>query len=147
MKVILLKDVAKVGQHGTVQEVADGYALNFLIARGLAVQATVEKVAAHAATQKKEEEARAKAGAERMKAIRSVEGTRVEVKVRATEKGGLFKSILAADIVLAIAKERGVQIPTESIVLPKPIKEVGEQTIEIRSGDARSEIVLVVARV
>ena len=48
MKVIFLKDVGGVGQRGSIKEVSDGYAMNFLIAQGLAVQATPEKVAAHA---------------------------------------------------------------------------------------------------
>lgn len=42
MKVILLKDVGGVGQHGEIKDVADGYAMNFLIGRGLAQQATPE---------------------------------------------------------------------------------------------------------
>ena len=58
MKVIFLKDVAKVGQHGKMKDVADGYALNFLIPRGLAIQATPDKVAAHLTEQKREGEAR-----------------------------------------------------------------------------------------
>ena len=47
MKVIFTKDVGGVGVRGTVKDVSDGYAQNFLIARGLAEQATTEKLAAH----------------------------------------------------------------------------------------------------
>ncbi len=144
MKVILLKDVAKVGQHGTIKDVADGYALNFLIARGLAVQATPEKITAWEAEQKKHMEARARDDAARAKSIQSLEGARVEIQARATEKGGLFKSITAADIVRAIASQRNVAIDEDLITLEKPLKEVGEHVLSIRAGGAQSKITLAI---
>ena len=144
MKVILLKDVSKVGQHGTIQEVADVFALNFLIARGLAVQATADKVAAFAAQEKREGEARAKADEALAKAIQSLEGARIEITARATEKGGLFKSITAADIVKAIHAQRKVEVPLEAIALEKPVKQTGEHTMQIASGEAKAEIVLAI---
>jgi large subunit ribosomal protein L9 len=144
MKIILLKDVAKVGQHGTVQEVADGYALNFLIARGLAVQATPEKVAAYAAAQKREGDARAEADKVLIAAIRSLEGVRIEITARATPKGGLFKSITTSDIVTAIADRQRAVVPEGAIQLAKPIKETGEHKITIHSGEAKAEITLAI---
>lgn len=141
MKILLIKDVAKVGQHGTIKDVADGYALNFLIARGLAVQATPEKIAAHEAAQKREGEAQAKANAVLISAVQSLEGARVETKVRATEKGGLFKSITAADI----ARLLNVNIPENAIQLEKPIKEVGEHTIKVTALGGKATVTLVVA--
>ena len=102
MKVILLKDVAKVGQHGTVKEVTDGYALNFLIARGLAIQATPDKIAAYESAQKRETEVREREREALVKSIQSIEGARIEIAVRATEKGGLFKSVVSADVAKAI---------------------------------------------
>ena len=144
MKVILLKDVAKVGQHGTVQEVADGYALNFLIARGLAVQATPEKIAAHAATQKREGEAREALQRVLTSAIQSLEGAHISMSARATEKGGLFKSIVAADIARAISEQKGIRIPADSIVLPKPIKQTGEHKITVSGNGVKAEVVFAV---
>ncbi|OGG53907.1 50S ribosomal protein L9 [Candidatus Kaiserbacteria bacterium RIFCSPHIGHO2_01_FULL_53_29] len=138
MKVILLKDMAKVGQHGTIKDVADGYALNFLIARGLAVQATPEKIAAHTAMQKREGEAREKEAQATVATIKSLEGKRIEIKARATEKGGLFKSITAADIKKVIGKE----IPEDSIQLTKPIKEIGEYVVKIAAAGAEATITL-----
>ncbi len=144
MKIILLKDVAKVGQCGAVKEVADGYALNFLIARGLAIQATPEKVAAFEAAQKREGETREKVHAALVKAVQSLEGARIEITARATEKGGLFKSIVAADIVRAIVAQKGISIPEELIDLPKPIKQVGETKIVFAVTDAKAAITLAV---
>ena len=144
MKVIFLKDVAKVGQHGTMKDVADGYALNFLIPQGLAVQATPDKVAAHLAAQKREGEAKEQQNKAITEAVHSLNGARVEMTARATEKGGLFKSITAAELVKAIQEQKRVSIPVETITLAKPIKGTGEHNIKITFGDAKVEIVLAI---
>jgi len=141
MKVLFLKDVGGVGQKGSIKEVKDGYGMNFLVAQGLAVQATPEKIAAHDAQVKKEGEAHAAFESELKKVVQSLEGTRIETNVRATEKGGLFKSITASDI-LKLLK---VQIPETAIVLPKPIKETGEHNIKISAAKADATITLVVS--
>ena len=116
MKVILLKDVGGVGQHGTVKDVSDGYALNFLIARGLAVQATPEKIAAFEIAQKREVEIREQERIVLVKSVQGLEGTRIELKVRATEKGGLFKAVTVVDII----KLLNVDIPENAVQLEKP---------------------------
>lgn len=144
MKVIFLKDVAKMGQHGTMKEVSDGYALNFLIPRGLAVQATPDKVAAHIATQKREGEAKAQHDKMITEAVHSLKGARIEIRAKATEKGGLFKSITAADIVKAIQEQKQASIPLETIALAKPIKETGEHAVKIAFGEAKVEIVFAI---
>jgi len=140
MKVIFVRDVARVGQTGQVKEVADGYALNFLIARGLAVQATSDAIKKHAAKVQKDWEAKEKEHAALATLIQSVEGARVEMKARATEKGGLFKSITAPDIIKALGKP----VPVEMVQLHKPIKAVGEYQIKIRSAGAESHILVAV---
>ena len=141
MKVILLKDVAKVGQHGTIKAVADGYAMNFLIARGLAEQATPEKVRAFEAQTKAESDEKAKREGEVKTLIQSLEGRRVEMKARATEKGGLFKAITAADI----ARLLNAGIPTDAIMLEKPIKATGEYAMKISQAGVEANIALVIA--
>lgn len=140
MKVILLKDVAKVGQHGTVKEVADGFALNFLIARGLAVQATPEKLKAFEAQMKTEIADKEKREGDIKRTIQSLEGKRIEMKVRATEKGGLFKSITAADI----ANLLKANIPEDAIQLPKPIKQVGEHVVHVAAAGVEAAVTFVV---
>ena len=141
MKVLFLKDVGGVGQAGSMKEVNDGYAFNFLIARGLAVQATPEKIAEYEARVKREGEEHAKAEAELKKTVHALEGTQIEMKVRATEKGGLFKSITVSDIQKSIK----TKIPATAILLAKPIKEIGEHNIKISAAGAESTIVLVVS--
>lgn len=144
MKVIFLKDVAKVGQRGAMKDVADGYALNFLIPRGLAMQATPDKIAAHLAAQKREGEAKEQQNKAVTESVHSLNGARVEIAARATEKGGLFRSVTTADIVKAIQEQRKVSIPLETIDLPKPLKEVGEHTLKIAFDKAKVEMVLAI---
>ena len=144
MKVIFLKDVAKVGQHGKMKDVADGYALNFLIPRGLAIQATPDKVAAHLAAQKREGEAREQQNIMISESVHSLKGIRIEIHTKATEKGGLFKSITVVDIVKAIHEQRKVNIPVDTIALTKPIKEVGEHNVKIAFGEVKAEVILAI---
>lgn len=146
MKVILLADVGKVGQRGTVQEVADGFALNFLVARGLAVQATPEKLAEHAARAKREGEAKASAEASLRLAIESLEGARIETNVRASEKGGLFKAIGPAEIAKLVSAQKQIRLPEEAVPKDTHIKMTGEHQILIRAAGAAATLTLVVAK-
>src|SRR6478609_786800 len=99
MKVLLLRDVGGVGRHGEIKEVADGYALNFLIPHRVAEQATEEKIKEHehrqhdVAAQHEKEEAALK------EAVASLNGATITFTLRATPKGGLFKSLVSSDIV------------------------------------------------
>ena len=143
MKIILLKDVRGVGQRGEIKDVADGYVQNMLIPRGLVEHATPEKLAAHEAAMARETHARALEREKIETTIKSLEGKRVEIGARATEKGGLFKAIGAKDIVLALGKEGSV-VPEEYVQLKKPLKEIGEHTVELTFGDARARVTVVV---
>lgn len=144
MKVIMLKDVGKVGQRGKVIEVSDGYALNFLIPQGAAEQATAEKVKAYQAREKVENENRAKEQAKLQALVQSLNAQRIEIKARATEKGGLFKSITAGDVSKAIKEQKGATISAEAIELDKPLKVTGEHILKIRAGGAESQITFVI---
>src|SRR3989344_6270253 len=140
MKVILLKDVVNVGQKGSVKEVSDGYAQNFLIARGLAEQATTEKITKLKNLEEQEEKIRANEAAALVALVQSLEGKQVEIKSRATEKGGLFKAVGAPDIARALQEQMEKNIPLEVIKLEKPLKEVGEHSIELVLGEARARL-------
>ena len=147
MKVLMQKDVAKVGQRGTVKEVSDGYALNYLIPNGLAIQATPDKVAAHAAAEKNEADAKAMQERAVTSTIKSIEGAWIEIKARATEKGGLFKAVTASDIAKAILDQRRAKVAEECVMLEKPLKEVGEHAIKIRASGAEARITLAIVAI
>jgi large subunit ribosomal protein L9 len=144
MKVIMLKDVRGVGQHGTVQNVADGFAINKLFPQKLAEPATenaVKRIEAEAharaaALAKEEEQLDAK--------VRGLRGKRVVIAARATEKGGLFKQVSAADIAKAVRTEHALEIPESAIHLPEHLKTIGEHPVLLRSKNEKAELVVAI---
>lgn len=140
MKVIFLKDVRGVGQHGDIKNVADGYAGNFLFPQKLAEPATEEKVK-KLETTKQEREAELQKQEEALDTnIKALRGKVVKISARATEKGGLFKSITLQDIVRAIKNEHGIEIPESSVVLPQPIKTTGEHIVTLQNKTQKTDI-------
>ncbi len=129
MKVVLLKDVQGLGRKNDVKNVSDGYALNQLIPKKLAVLGTPASIA-HAERLKSEQDSERKIQEDLLfKNLASVEGVRVELSGKANEKGHLFASIHRETIVSELKKQKGVDILPEFLQLDKPIKEVGEHKI------------------
>lgn len=144
MKVILLKDVRGVGQHGDIKNVADGYAINFLFPQKVAEHATEEKIA-HLESRKQEHQAEIeKKEQELTDKILSLRGKKVVLSARATEKGGLFKAIAPRDIVRAIAAEHSVDIPEEVVSFPEHIKTIGEHVALLSSKSQKVELTVAV---
>lgn len=132
MKVILLKDVRGCGHAHEIKDVADGYARNFLLPRKAAEIATDEKIkeiesqaAARSAQKQKEEE-------QLDTKIASLNGKTIKIEARATEKGGLFKSITPADIAKAIRAQHSLEIPEAAVHIAEPIKSVGEYDVSLQ---------------
>ena len=124
MKVILKQDVKKVGKKGQIVEVSDGYARNFLIARGLAVAETKksleilgEEKKIEAAEEKKREEA-AKATAE------TLEGMTLDFHVRSGVEGKVFGSVSTKQIAQELMK-KGITIDKKKILDTAPIQSLG----------------------
>jgi large subunit ribosomal protein L9 len=134
MKVIFLKDVGGVGAHGTIKEVADGYALNFLIPRKLAEQATSDKVAKVQAAMKANAAIEAEKSAQGSEYAKKLSGASIEVTAKANEKGHLYKQLSSDVVALAIKKEYGITVAPDGIHFSMPIKEVGESRAEVKFG-------------
>ncbi len=140
MQVIFLKDVKGVGRRNDIKNVADGYAQNFLFKNGLASPATPDKVKSleNAKTQK---ERVVNLNAEALAtAITSLDGKDFVIKVRANDKGHLFKKVGKLDIVHAIKESLSVTIPEESVILDEPFKEAGEYALKIHSEKASAHV-------
>jgi large subunit ribosomal protein L9 len=130
MKVILLKDVKKIGKAGEAINVADGYARNFLIPQGLAEKSNenllkkVEKIK----EDKKEKEKKEKQNIE--KDVKKIHENKLTISAKA--KGGkLFGSIDASIISDELKKQLDLEVENSYIKLSAPIKEVGESKIDI----------------
>jgi large subunit ribosomal protein L9 len=130
MKVILTQDVKKLGKTGDVKEVADGYARNFLIARGFARPATEKAVASVEKTRAQVAQDE-KARKEALRAVADdLEGKKIVIKAK--EKGGkLFGSIGAKDIFEEL-KKIAPEAEENMISLDSPIKEVGEKELKVK---------------
>jgi large subunit ribosomal protein L9 len=131
MKVILQKTVERLGDPGDVADVADGYARNFLIPRGLAVRAEKGTVR-HAESLKRAHQTRTKAQKGEFEAIAArIIQTPVVVTARAGEEGKLFGSVTAADIAEALSAETGVAVDRRDIHLDEPIRSIGTHEVTV----------------
>lgn len=131
MKVILQKTVDRLGDPGDVAEVADGYARNFLIPRGLAVKAEKGTVR-HAESLKRAHETRTKAQRGEFESVAArIIQTPVVVTARAGDEGKLFGSITAADIAEALSAQAGVQVDRRDVHLDEPIRSVGTHEVTV----------------
>ncbi len=144
MKVIFKKDVGGVGQRGTVKEVSDGYALNFLIPQGLAEQATADKVAAHAKSQKALEAENAAREKEWAESAARMQGAKFQIHAKANNQGHLYKQLSADDIAAEIKKVFGVSVPHSLILIGSQIKAAGEHDISVKLGKSAAKMTLVV---
>lgn len=134
MKVLLLKDVAKVGRKGEVKEVANGYGQNFLIGRGLAVLATparIKEAETKALQNKERNESEKKALEDGLKKLGSKALT---INASANEKDHLFEAVSAETIALHLKDVIGVAVDAHTIVIDEPIKALGEYTVHIALG-------------
>ena len=147
MKVIFLQDVPKVGKRHDVKEINDGYAMNFLLPRKLAVLATPAAVAELDKRKKNIEIEREVQEDLLLKNLEEIKGKVVVIKGKANEKGSLFKSIQKKEIISELYKQHHAEISEEFIVLEKPIKEVGEFEIPIEIKHKKSSFKLVVEKI
>ncbi len=133
MKIILLKDIAKVGKRYDVKEISDGYAQNMLIPKGLAIIATPDALKRFE-LEKARDEGEKKVHHELLvKNIKELDGITVNLTEKANEKGHLFASVHKPEIVSAIEKQSRIQIAPEFIQLDKHIKEIGKHIIEVKA--------------
>jgi large subunit ribosomal protein L9 len=132
MQVILLEDLAGKGAAGDVIKVANGYARNYLLPRGIVIPATETnlKTLEHRRTKLAERKEQDKSAAEELKA--KIDSTSVSLQGTSGKGGRLFGSITTQDIVNEINKEQGIYIDKRKVVLSAPIKTVGVHTVSVR---------------
>jgi large subunit ribosomal protein L9 len=139
----LKKDVKGTGKAGDVVKVSDGYARNKLIPGGLAVEATQ---ANKKAIEREKQKAKEKYEADRASAqelANSFQDKIVVLKTKVGDNGRLFGAITSKDIAEAIKEQTGKEVDKRNIVLDKPIKETGVESIEIKLfQDIRAKVVL-----
>lgn len=145
MKVIFLKDVKGTAKAGEVKEVADGYARNCLIKKGLAEEATSVKL--NSFNIKKDAESFHKQ--EEIKSLKEeckkLNGETVELKLKVGDNGKLFGSVTAKEIAETLS-DKGFSVDKKKIILKEPIKSLGSFTVEVKFlPDAVAKITLKVS--
>ncbi|OGZ18869.1 MAG: 50S ribosomal protein L9, partial [Candidatus Nealsonbacteria bacterium RBG_13_42_11] len=131
MRVILLKDIEKLGKKFDVKEVKDGYARNFLIPKGLVQEATKEALI-WLETQKEIQEKKAEEGLKKFQETAStLDDREVIISVKVGDDDQLFESINAQKISDKL-KEAGFEVKKTQIELAEPIKELGEFPVKIK---------------
>jgi large subunit ribosomal protein L9 len=146
MEVILLERVGRLGQMGDVVKVKDGYARNFLLARGKALRATSDNKAKFegmkAELQVKSNEAKGIAG----QLATKVDGKTYIVIRQASETGQLFGSVSPRDIATLVSSE-GAEVTRSHVVLNAPIKSIGQYTVPLElHPDVEVSVKIIVAR-
>jgi large subunit ribosomal protein L9 len=131
MKVILTSDVVGLGSKNDIKEVSSGFAINYLIPRGLVKQATAGALSElELAKKRHDEETRIKMDL-LTKSLASLKGKAVKLEEKANEKGHLFAQIHKEEISNKIKSSTGIDIPAQAIKMEAPIKEVGDHEITI----------------
>ncbi|HEY0583457.1 MAG TPA: 50S ribosomal protein L9 [Chloroflexota bacterium] len=146
MKVLFKRDVPDVARAGQVKDVADGYARNYLIPRGLAVAATgtalkqVADLQASAARHAAEEEQAARTLKQKL------EAQPVVVESKAGAQGRLYGSITTADVAEAIQKQLGTTLDRRTLDIDDPVRQVGSYQVTARLHRAVTATVTVEVR-
>ncbi|HEY3311114.1 MAG TPA: 50S ribosomal protein L9 [Anaerolineales bacterium] len=146
MKVLLLKDVYKLGRAGDVKRVADGYGRNFLLPQGMAVLATTGAMKQSEKIRSEATKKRAALNNEMGSVAEVINGLAIGFASKAGETGKLYGSITAQDVADAIKTRTGIEIKRQQIDL-QPIRNLGEHKTHIRlTMDLIPEIKVVVYR-
>lgn len=143
MKVILLKNVDKVGKVGEIKEVSAGFASNYLIPNQMAKPASTGVIKEVEKQVKKQEIIESKLLEQFKELAKKINGQEFVIEQKA-KNGKLFGSVKEKDLVELI-KEKGFEIEERNIVFAEPIKEIGEFAVEIKiKEDIKAKIKLIV---
>ena len=141
MKVILLKDIAKLGKRGDVKEVADGYAINVLIKKEMALMATPAELLKW---KQKAESQNHKKELQTNTFVQLIDKIRHEKIVitgkKSDAKGQLFAAVHESDIADAIFKATNFSIDPKQVIIIDTIKSLGAHVVEIKQGTQKEKI-------
>lgn len=132
MKVILTQDVKSQGKKGDVINVADGYANNFLILKGLAVPATSSALAINQAQKRAQQQLLEEQKKEALQLANKIKMICLEFSISRGENGKAFGSIGTKEIAEKLSEHYSINIDKKKIVLQNPLKNAGNYLIEIK---------------
>ncbi len=131
MKVLLLQDVEKLGHEGEVVTVRDGYGRNYLIPKGLAIQATPSVLKDLAERQRQQARKRARLREEAERVAAELAKTEVIIRAKVGEENRIFGTVTATQVAEYLARQ-GFEIDRRRIEMPEDIRMLGVYTARIR---------------
>jgi large subunit ribosomal protein L9 len=143
MKVILADDVETLGKKGDLVEVADGYARNYLVPKGLALTATRGALKQAELMQKARAEAEARAKEEAASKVAQLAATPVYISARSGEEGKLFGSVTNSDVARGIVDQLDQEIDRRDVILEEPIRALGSYQVEVKLHEEVNALVTV----
>jgi large subunit ribosomal protein L9 len=132
VQVLLLKDIKRLGKAGQIRKVADGYARNYLIPRGLAVLATPGAVRSTEVQLAIEEQREDRVRTDSDALAERLSETTITFKVMASDKGRLYGSVTTADIAARIEEQTGHPVDKRKVQLDEPIRLLGSHQVPVR---------------
>ena len=140
MKIILLHDVASIGQRHQIKEVADGFARNFLLRKHLALEATPANLAKFI-SQEKQTAAEAKLKEELLtKTLADLKTKTIVLHAKATPEGHLFAGIHAEQLARTLKNDYRLELPVGAISLDQAIKATGTHLVTVRVGETEVQL-------
>lgn len=143
MKVIFTQDVKGSGKKGEVKEVSDGYARNFLLGKGLAVEASAKNMSDLAGKKSSEQHKADVARQEALDNAAKLKGKNVVIKAKAGAGGKLFGAVTASHVADAVSEQLGVTVEKKKIALSSEIKAFGGYSAEVKLHPGISEKITV----
>jgi large subunit ribosomal protein L9 len=144
MKVVLLEDVANLGNRYEIKNVSDGFALNFLIPQKKAKFAD-EKTISEIEGKKAQSEALRKEMTDKILGeISKAKGKEIKVTAKASKAGHLFAGLDTSKIAEILSNEFGVNLKPSNVKLDSPIKEIGEHEVIVVAGEKEASVKVVV---
>ena len=132
MKVVFFEDVEGTAQVGDIKDVKNGFARNFLLPRGLAGPHNKDNLMRANSLAQKEHRRQEKLDGEARKVTDKIQSYTVTLEARVGETGRLFGSITNRDIAEKLNASTGLNIDAHTILLPEPIREIGERQVTIK---------------
>jgi large subunit ribosomal protein L9 len=134
MKLLLCKNISKVGIVGDIVEVAPGYARNYLLPHGLATEPTEANIRALAKVRRIAEQECIRERKQLERLVKRLQDVEVTVRARANEEGVLYGSVGRKEIAAALAEE-GHQVAPDQVVISEPIRHLDNVAVEVRFAD------------
>ena len=132
MKVILLQDIPDLGQTGEIKKVANGYARNYLIPKGLVSLASPGALKQAEIQRRAQERRRKQELSDAQSLAEAISAVSLTFTVKAGEADRLYGSVTSADIAEALSEQLGKEMDKRKLVLPDPIKSLGTYRVPVR---------------